>query len=70
MVEETGGRELLVAGLAEEVGLLLGSETRRRGIATEIRRLGQPAAAAAVVDVLAETLVGRGAEDPASFKAA
>jgi UDP-N-acetylglucosamine--N-acetylmuramyl-(pentapeptide) pyrophosphoryl-undecaprenol N-acetylglucosamine transferase len=70
MVEQSGGREMLAGALAEQVGALLGSEPRRREIAAAMRGLGRPAAAAAVVAVLAETLGEPGDEDPVSRQAA
>lgn len=70
MVEETGGREMLVAGLAEEVGGLLGSRAGRQEMACAMRTLGRSRAADAVVGVVAETLVSSGCDSPADSQAA
>ena len=54
MVQETAGVTALAAGLADEVGGLLRSESSRRNLAAAIRQLGQPEATSAVVSVVSE----------------
>ena len=70
MVEETGGREMLVEGLAEEMGVLLGSRTRRMELAAEMLKWGRPDAAAAVVEEVTAMLSDAGGGDVLSVRAA
>jgi len=70
MVEETGGMEMLVGGLAEEMGVLLGSRTRRQELAGEMLKWGRPDAAAAVVEAVVEMLNDAGGLNRLSVRAA
>jgi hypothetical protein len=70
MVEETGGMEMLVGGLAEEMGVLLGSRTRRQELAGEMLKWGRPDAAAAVVEAVVEMLSDAGGLNRLSVRAA
>ena len=70
MVEETGGGEMLVGGLAEEMGVLLGSRTRRRELAGEMLKWGRPDAAAAVVEEVTAMLSDAAGRDVVSVRAA
>ena len=56
LVEESDGFTKLVAGLADEVGTLLRSESTRRELAGAIKELAQPDATSAVVAVVSEVL--------------
>ena len=70
MVEETGGREMLVGGLAEEMGVLLGSRTRRMELAAEMLKWGRPDAAAAVVEEVTAMLSDASGRNELSVRAA